>query len=120
MKCDRENCRAQIPDGEERNWHGQLLCEDCYMDALSPAKTCDPWAVRSATMARDSGETTEHSGLQAQILLQIRQSGGMSLGELASTLSTRTPDIEREIAALRHMEKVRAAMQDGKKVIVLW
>ncbi|OKY74373.1 MAG: hypothetical protein BM485_14005 [Desulfobulbaceae bacterium DB1] len=120
MKCARENCREEIPDGEERNWHGQLLCEDCYMDALSPAKTCDPWAVRSATMSRDIGETTEHSGLQAQILRQIRQSGGISPAGLAETLAVRLSDIEREIAALRHMEKVRAAMQDGKKVIVLW
>ena len=24
------------------------LCDDCYMDALSPTKTCDPWAVYTA------------------------------------------------------------------------
>jgi len=27
---------------------GQVRCEDCYMSALSPARACDPWAVRSA------------------------------------------------------------------------
>ena len=30
MKCDRENCRADIEEGEERSLHGRVLCEDCY------------------------------------------------------------------------------------------
>jgi hypothetical protein len=29
-------------------------------------------------------------------------------------------DLEREIAALRHMEKVRAKMKDDRKIICLW
>ena len=46
MKCDR--CSAAVQEGEEREHHGEILCEDCYMDVLSPAKACDPWAVHSA------------------------------------------------------------------------
>lgn len=121
MLCQKENCWAEIEEGEERDFHGQLLCEDCYMDALSPPRTCDPWAVRSASFFKDLGDTTEHGGsLQQKILDLIQKSGGLSQGELADKLSARPGDIEREIAALRHMEKIRAAMQDGKKVIVLW
>lgn len=121
MRCAKENCQAQIENGEERDFHGQMLCEDCYMDALSPARTCDPWAVRSASLAKESGETTEHDGgLQQKILDLIKESGGLSLAELAEKLFVRQADIEREIAPLRHMEKIRAAMQNGKKVIVLW
>jgi hypothetical protein len=122
MLCQKENCRAEIEDGEGRDFHGKLLCDDCYMDALSPARTCDPWAVRSAGMAKERGDTTEQGGgsLQQKILELIQKSGGLSLAELAEKLSVRPGDIEREIAALRHMEKIRAAMQDGKKVIVLW
>ncbi|MFZ5765045.1 MAG: hypothetical protein ACOY4H_05540 [Thermodesulfobacteriota bacterium] len=120
MQCEGKNCGVDIAAGEERIWHGRRLCDDCYMDALSPARTCDPWAVRSATIARDSGDTIDHGGLQQRILQQIRQNGGMSLSELADALAARPADIEREIAALRHMEKVRAAMQNGRKVIVPW
>ncbi len=120
MQCQKENCGVEIEEGEERDFHGQILCEDCYMDALSPARTCDPWAVRSASLAKSSGETTEHGGLQQDILQLIRQTGGLSIVEMVERLSVRTGDIEREIAALRHMEKIRAAMQGGKKVIVLW
>jgi hypothetical protein len=121
MRCEKENRRAEIEEGEGRDFHGKLLCDDCYMDALSPARTCDPWAVRSAGLAREHGDTTEHTGgLQQKILDLIAKSVGQSQAELASKLAARPGDIEREIAALRHMEKIRAAMQDGKKVIVLW
>ena len=121
MRCEKENCRAKIEEGEETDFHGQILCEDCYMDALSPARTCDPWAVRSASVAQQSGETTEQvGGLQEKILNLITGSGGLSLAELVERLAARPADVEREIASLRHMEKIRAAMQDGKKVIVLW
>lgn len=41
MQCDR--CKNVIEEGEEREHAGRILCEDCYMDALSPARTCDPW-----------------------------------------------------------------------------
>ncbi len=121
MRCAKANCQAEIEEGEERDFHGQMLCEDCYMDALSPARTCDPWAVRSASLAKESGETTEQSGsLQQKILDVIKKSGGVSVADLAVRLSVRQADVEREIASLRHMEKIRAAMQDGVKVIVPW
>lgn len=39
---------------------------------------------------------------------------------LAERLQMRPSDLEREIAALRHMEKVRGELRQGKKVIRLW
>ena len=36
-----------------RDFHGQLLCDDCYMDALSPARTCDPWAEIGRASCRE-------------------------------------------------------------------
>ena len=46
MQCER--CKSLIPEGEQMELHGQILCEDCYMDLLSPPRICDPWAVHSA------------------------------------------------------------------------
>ena len=43
MKCER--CKTVIAEGEEKELYSQILCEDCYMDLLSPAKGFDPWAV---------------------------------------------------------------------------
>ena len=39
MEC--EKCGDIIEDGDEREFHGRTLCEDCYMDTLSPARTME-------------------------------------------------------------------------------
>jgi hypothetical protein len=46
MKCER--CKTAVVKGEQKALHGQTLCEDCYIDLLSPLRVCDPWAVYSA------------------------------------------------------------------------
>jgi hypothetical protein len=38
MKCDQ--CKQPVQSGEERELNDQILCEDCYMTALSPQKSC--------------------------------------------------------------------------------
>jgi hypothetical protein len=30
------------------------------------------------------------------------------------------PELERELATLRHMEKIRGEMRAGKKIVCLW
>ena len=39
---------------------------------------------------------------------------------LVERLNISPMDLEREIAALRHMEKVRGELRSGKKYIRLW
>ena len=34
------------------NYRGQVLCEDCYVDAVSLPKTCDAAAVRSTKLTK--------------------------------------------------------------------
>jgi len=114
MKC--EKCGIEIEKGEEREYVGRILCEDCYMDALSPVRTCDPWAVYTAKKSGDI-KLTE---IQKKILRLIDERGGLSMKEIAESLNLSISDVEREIAALRHMEKIRAAMKNSKKVIVRW
>jgi hypothetical protein len=118
MHCDR--CEDKIAPGEESVHHGQVLCEDCYMDALSPARTCDPWAVRSAALTSDQGAAPAFSENQQRILQVLGETGGTDLADLAERLALKKGDAEREIAALRHMEKVRGALENGRKIIRLW
>ena len=117
MKCDR--CRDEIPSGDENAHHGRTLCEDCFMDALSPARTCDPWAVRSAGMTIDAGSSAMNP-TQISILAILKETGGAGLTELGEKLNLKVADVEREIAALRHMEKVRGALKEGRKVFLPW
>lgn len=43
MQCER--CRSSLVEGESYNFHGQSLCEDCYIYLLNPPRACDPAAV---------------------------------------------------------------------------
>ncbi len=119
LHCDR--CQAEIPEAESHVHLGQTLCEDCYMDTLSPARTCDPWAVHSAkTMAGSGAGASELTEIQRRILRLLAESGGLPLDELCRRLEMKPADVERQIAALRHMEKVRGALVDGVRLIRLW
>ena len=116
MKCDR--CHTPIDSGEERDHQGKTLCEDCYMDALSTVKACDPWAVHAArSMSADPAALTRR---QRAILDILKETGGIELEPLADRLGMRIADLSREMATLRHMEKLTAAKVGDKKVFRLW
>ena len=119
MRCDK--CKESMGEGEERELHGQTLCEDCYIDVLAPAKACDPWAVYSAkSFAKEHNFNIELTETQSKILQLLRDTGGAEPGIIIERLQIKPSDLEREIATLRHMEKVRGELRDGKKFIRLW
>jgi len=91
------------------------------MDALSPAKTCDPWAVHSAkSFGKETGGKFDLTGRQRKILEILNETGGAPPEHLVERLNISPMDLEREIAALRHMEKIRGELRGGKKYIRLW
>jgi len=117
MKCDR--CENSIDPGEEKEHLGQTLCEDCYMDALSPVRTCDPWAVHSAKSfeehSRGAGSLTS---IQSEILDILKETCGIEPQALMERLGGRVSwkELERDFAALRHMEKARGEKQ-GDRIV---
>ena len=119
MKCER--CEAIIEETEKRELYGRILCEDCYIDAHSPARACDPWAVHSAKSLSNGMEGDfELTETQAKILQFLKETGGTEPQAISERLQIKPSDLEREIAALRHMEKVRGELREGKKIIRLW
>jgi len=121
MKCDQ--CNSKIDQGEEREHLGQMLCEDCYMDALSPMRTCDPWAVHSAkTFEQHTGGTSTVTKIQSEILQILEETGGLEPEALLKQLKGKLTqaELEREFATLRHMEKVRGEKREGKVYLRLW
>ena len=119
MKCER--CQTVVAEGEQRALHGQTLCEDCYMDLLSPLRVCDPWAVHSAmTCAKEEAGDLKLTPVQQKIVDILRNEGPQELESLCQWLQIKKTDIERDIAALRHMEKIRGELRGGKKLIRLW
>lgn len=116
MKC--EKCGSPISVGDEALHLGRTLCEDCYMVALSPAKACDPWAVYTAKSMTTSGAAL--TGMQQKILKAVDETGGIEPEPLAEKLAITMDELQREIATLRHMEKIRARMDNDRKLICLW
>ena len=119
MQCER--CKSVIPEGEQKELHGQILCEDCYMDFLSPPKVCDPWAVHSArTFLKNGSADLELTPIQQKIVAILQDEGSQEPANLCDRLQIKETDLERDIAALRHMEKIRGELKGGKKLICLW
>ena len=50
----------------------------------------------------------------------LEKNGPAPPEKLVADLNITMGDFEPEMAPLRHMEKVRAKMQNGRKVICLW
>jgi hypothetical protein len=121
MECDQ--CNTTVEGGEEREHRGQVLCEDCYLDALSPVRTCDPWAVHSAkALEQHTPGASPLTQIQAEILGVLREAGSIEPPALLLCLGSKITqqDLEREFATLRHMEKVRAERQDNRVLLRLW
>ena len=119
MQCER--CNMNIARGEERNLYNQVLCEECYMDLLSPAKACDPWAVYSAkTFLKNDSSGLGLTRVQQRLLEILQEEGPQERTDLCERLQLKEADLERELATLRHMEKIRGELRGGKRLICLW
>jgi predicted HTH transcriptional regulator len=93
------------------------------MEALSPVKTCDPWAVHSAKrFEQHAGGQSTLTAVQKEILAILKESGGLTAEEVAEKLGGKldAEALRREFATLRHMEKTRAEKRDGVVVMRLW
>ena len=101
MKCAR--CSAEMRADEQYQLQGQALCEDCYLDAVASPKTCDPWAVYSATnLQREAG--TELTQTQLAILEELKEHGPQTPEQLCSNLGLDADSLQRNFATLRHLE----------------
>lgn len=121
MTCDQ--CHATIEPGDEKEHLGQILCEDCYMDILSPVRTCDPWAVHSAkSLEKHSGGAATLTPIQEKILKILEETGGIEPPALLQKFNGKlnSKELQREFAALRHMEKARGEKRGDRVVWRLW
>lgn len=121
MNCNK--CGEAVAPGDERDHQNQIVCEDCYMIALSPMKTCDPWAVHSAKGCEKlTGQTQHFTQIQEEILQLLTVKGSMKSADLQVKLpgNMLLEELEREISTLHHMEKVKAEKQGPYIVWKLW
>lgn len=116
MICER--CKETIPEGDDVFDHyGKKLCEDCYIGAVQPTRSCDPTAVHSATVTRKLLGQTGAEGLtplQKRIYDHIKENGKILREELMSSFELPPWEMEKQMAVLRHCELIRASKENGK------
>ncbi|MFZ5452520.1 MAG: hypothetical protein ACOZF2_11735 [Thermodesulfobacteriota bacterium] len=105
-------CRAAMEPGEAREYLGQELCEDCFLDALSITKTCDPWAVHTAKSLKDLPGGHTLTPLQQKLYDLVLERGEVPMSEAAAHLGLNEDELRREFAPLRHMEMLRGCKKD--------
>jgi DNA-directed RNA polymerase subunit RPC12/RpoP len=114
-------CNKEIERLQRYEYHGEIFCEDCYMDILSPPKACDPWAVHSAqTFLRGKDKLSTLTPMQQNIHDYIKKKGEATLEEMIENLNLREEEWKREFAVLRHMEVLRATKKEGKILYILF
>ena len=117
MECKK--CKTAISDGEEREHNGGILCEDCYIDVLSPPKFCDPWADYAAKSSLKHNPEVLLNANQSRILKVLEGVDGIEsealLDKLEGQLSRE--DAQREFAALKRLDKIAIESKNGKAMI---
>jgi len=114
-------CGRKIEKQQSYESQGNLFCEDCYMDILSPPKACDPWAVHSAqTFLKGKDKVSTLTPLQLTIVNYIKKKGEATLEELIQNLNLTEQALRREFAVLRHMEVLGATKKEGKILYILF
>ena len=116
MNCDK--CSIKITEQNQHEHAGLTLCEDCYIDAVSVPKTCDPWAVYAATRTIAKGETL--TAEQKIILDAIKASGPLTLPQICEHIEMSEEEFRSNFSTLRHMELAQACQKDGQIYYILF
>lgn len=68
------NCNIAIPEGWAHEHDNKILCEECFVDMLPPARFFDPWVIANPQyFAADSADMvqTDNSRTIIQVLEEI-------------------------------------------------
>jgi hypothetical protein len=117
MECSR--CGIHLEEEETREHAGQTLCEDCYIEALSPPQACDPWAVHLAKSEK-LRTGVQLTPLQQQVYDLVKERGAIPFPEAAELLGLTEAELRREFATLRHLELLRGQKQGQQVLITLF
>lgn len=105
-------CGASLAGEEPQEHLGQILCEDCYLEVMSPLRTCDPWAVHTAKSLKDLPGGQNLTPRQQQLYDLVKEKGELLREDAGRLLGVSEDELQREFAVLRHLEMLRACRKD--------
>ncbi len=121
MNC--EKCLAVMTEEESVSHSGMVVCENCAMDLMSPAKACDPWAVKMATgsFATKADAVASLQGIEKELYELIEGGGRVPSEDVHTRLGVSHEQVKRAFSVLRHMELLRGDRRsDGGSDLVLF
>ena len=119
MEC--EYCKQTIPEGESCNYIGKILCEDCYIQAVEPHRTCDVAAVHAATTHRALSGQTGTDGLtdlQKRIYEYVIKIGKATKQELCVIFHLTALEMDVQMSIFRHCELLKGRKIDEVVYVV--
>ncbi len=118
-----KQCNNEIPEGEQMQYAGQIICEDCYVEMIEPPRTCDVAAVYSAKQARKMAGHEGTDGLtelQKDIYNFINTEGPVTHAQIMQKFGLSKLQLDKLFATLRHCELVRGFRDNGQIFITIW
>jgi hypothetical protein len=102
-------CGARVSPDDLVPHGGRQVCDDCAMDALSPAQPCDPWAVKMAkgSFATPADAVATLQGLERALYAAVQERGALAVAEAPALLGVGSGEVKRAFSVLRHMELLR-------------
>lgn len=115
MVAQCAKCGKEIDKSRSYEYRGNVYCEDCYMDILSPPKACDPWAVHSAkTFLKGEDRFSVLTSRQQNIVNYLKEKKEATIEEILRYMLLSEEEWRREFVVLRHMEVLGATKKEGK------
>lgn len=119
MKCFQ--CGQEIEKGEEIKCNHRFLCEDCYLDNTIVVRTCDPESVRIAKNMESLGIASgKLSPEQSRVVEIVKSKGGVTPEYLLKELDMRPDELERVLASLRHIRRIKGEKRGDERYITLY
>jgi len=121
VECAR--CGSKTAKEDIYHYRGQDLCEDCYMGAMQPPKTCDVAATHLAKKHRQTAGQTGTEGLleiQRKIYEYIKEQGRATREQIMEEFAIPEWELEKQVAVLRHCELIKGRKDEGKIYLVLF
>ena len=115
MRCRR--CDQEVLEDRCYVHLGEMLCDDCYLEATHRLIACDPWAIRAARGAREYLGLKGTEGLtelQKAIYEFIKSRGKVTWKEVMEGLGLGPSEMETQFAILMHCELVGARKENDK------
>ena len=118
-RCSR--CGTEVPEDEAYPYQGLTLCEDCYIDAISPDRECDPWASYLSAYERKGAGLKGVDGLsevQKKVYQFIKNGGRVTREEVMAQFDLSAADLLPQLKVLMYAELVKEHSESGTMYLI--